>query len=104
MDEVSFDLEKIAQAKKHNLRSALEQNLTDKRELITDIERKMRQIHKECEVKGLKLTHLRFERDSLVNQLQSESVRKQEQGKEARDEQRRIEVKRREEERAHAFA
>lgn len=78
--------------------------MTDKRELITDIERKMRQIHKECEVKGLKLTHLRFERDSLVNQLQSESVRKQEQGREARDEQRRIEVKRREEERAHTFA
>jgi hypothetical protein len=65
--EVSFDIEKIAQAKNVNLKSALEQNLSDKRDLISDIERKMRQINKECEVKNLKLTHLKFERDSLVN-------------------------------------
>ncbi len=102
--EVSFDIEKIAQTKNLNLKSALEQNLSDKRDLISDIERKMRQIHKECEVKNLKLTHLKFERDGLVNQLQVESVRKKEQSREAKDELRRIEVKRREDERAYNIA
>ena len=76
--EVSFDIEKITQIKNLNLKSALEQNLNDKRDLITDIERKIRQIHKECEVKNLKLTHLRFERDNIINHMQVESIKKNE--------------------------
>jgi hypothetical protein len=68
-----------------NLQSALESNLKEKKDRIGNIKFQINQLQKECEAKNLKLTHLRFERENIINQLQVEAIKKQEQAKEARE-------------------
>ena len=61
-------------------------------------------IHKECEAKSMKLTHLKYERDNIINQIQIESLKKHEQAKEANEQVKRIDIKKREDERAYLIA
>jgi seryl-tRNA synthetase len=86
------------------MNTAFESNIKEKRGLIAEIENKIAQISKECEAKGLKLTHLKFERDNIINQLQIDSIRRQEQTKEAREQVKRIDCKKREDEKAYQIA
>ncbi len=52
----------------------------------------------------MKLTHLRFERENIINQLQIEAIKKQEQANDAREQVKRIEIKINEDERAYSLA
>lgn len=76
----------------------------EKKELIADIEKKILLILKECEAKNMKVTHIKFERDSLNNLMQVEILRKQEQSKEAKEQIKRIEIKKKEDEMAFSIA
>lgn len=101
---MSFDIEKIAQTRNMNIKSALESNLRQKQGLIQGIQRQISVLEKECEAKGLKLTHLRYERENIIGQIQIESLKKHEQAKEVKEQVKRIEVKKREDERAYQIA
>jgi len=97
-------LDKIRHSREHHIARAFQTNLQQKRQLIGELESKLVHLHKECEAKNLKLTHLRFERETMINQLQMEHLRKQERDEETEQIRRTIEVKRKEEERALDYA
>jgi len=61
-----------------NIVSAFEHNLRAKREEIHNVSQLVNQVKKECEAKTLKLTHLKYERDNFVSQLQIENIKKME--------------------------
>lgn len=59
---------------------------------------------KECEAKSLKISHLKYERDSIVSQMQAEDIKKKESMKGAQDELKRIQIKKKEDQRAYTLA
>ena len=61
-------------------------------------------IKKECEAKGLKVTHLKFERDNIINQIQVQSLKKLEHTNEAKEQIKQIDVKKKEDEKVYFFA
>ncbi|CDW87247.1 UNKNOWN [Stylonychia lemnae] len=102
--EVSFDLEKIYQKRNENIKSAFESNLKEKKEFIQSLEHKLNNIQKDCDAKTLKLAHLKYERDNIINQIQMEELKKKEMQKEVNEQQKRIDIKRKEDERAYNLA
>ena len=52
----------------------------------------------------MKLSHLRFEREKIINLLQIEAIKKQEYANDAREQVKRIEIKISEDERAYSLA
>ena len=67
-EDISFvDLDKIRYSRENHITRAFETNLQQKRQLITELESKVLQLSKEHEARTLKLTHLRFEREGMIN-------------------------------------
>lgn len=78
--------------------------MKQKRDTIAELKHQFSTLVKEQEVKNMKLTHLRFERENIINQLQIEAIKKQEQANDAREQVKRIEIKINEDERAYSLA
>lgn len=96
-EDVSFvDLLQIQNSRSQHLTQALLSNLSQKRSLILDLTLRVQQLVKECEAKSLKLSHLRHEREGMIQEVQAREERARERA--------RIEVKRREEERKGEIA
>jgi hypothetical protein len=69
-EDISFvDQEKIRYSRENHITRAFETNLQQKRQLIEELDTKVSHLSKEFEAKNLKLTHLRFEREAMINQL-----------------------------------
>eukprot|EP00347_Sterkiella_histriomuscorum_P005305 403357110 len=102
--EISFDLNQIYQKRNENIRSAFENNLKQKQDMIIDLKQNIKNVQKDCDAKTLKLAHLKYERDSIINQMQMDGLKKKEKQKEIQDEKSKIDIKRKEDERAYNLA